>query len=205
MKSFLNFLIDILPIIIPVMLTGLFTFLVTAYKYNKNKPLDKFEITYNRVIYPVYINMVENESNQDIDSILQKIRHYFTENKKYVDMPTLRAFDELCKEENQKKKQRKYKIFKANIENQNKIFRRELGYFSQSVDRVYKYLDPMIKTGFYIPIEFCFMYSFLLFSTIPEEGSIWYIILTTAASILIIVMIVQLIIFIMRKIYYLIK
>lgn len=205
MRNFFNVLIDILLIILPSLLTGLVTFWVTIYKYNKNKPLDKLEITYNRVIYPVYKKIIENEDNKNIDLILEEIKYYFLKNIKYIDIPTMRAFNDLYNEKKERKKKSKYKSFKANIVDQNQIFRRALGYFSPNVDRVYRYSEPTVKIGYAIFIELSFMYSCILFSTIPDEGTIWYTFLIRAAATLIIVMVVQIIILIVRKIYYWIK
>ena len=50
MKSF----IEILKTILPAIITGVFTFFVTKYNYNKNVPLDKMEIAYDKIYYPVY-------------------------------------------------------------------------------------------------------------------------------------------------------
>ena len=47
-------LMEILKIILPPLVTGTITFIITKYTYNKNRPLDKLEITYNRVYYPIY-------------------------------------------------------------------------------------------------------------------------------------------------------
>ena len=50
MESF----IEILKIILPTLITGIFTFVVTKYNYNKNVPLDNMKIAYNRIYYPLY-------------------------------------------------------------------------------------------------------------------------------------------------------
>lgn len=45
---------EIINTILPALITGVFTFIVTKYNYNKNVPLDKMEISYNRIYYPIY-------------------------------------------------------------------------------------------------------------------------------------------------------
>lgn len=39
--------IEIMKIVLPTIVGGIFTFLITKYTYNKNVPLDKLEIAYN--------------------------------------------------------------------------------------------------------------------------------------------------------------
>lgn len=51
----IDIILELLKVVLPVVITGLFTFFVTKYTYSKNIPLDKLEITYNRVYYPIYI------------------------------------------------------------------------------------------------------------------------------------------------------
>lgn len=46
--------IEILKAVLPVIITGIITFLITKYSYHKNIPLDKLEIAYNRIYYPIY-------------------------------------------------------------------------------------------------------------------------------------------------------
>ena len=46
--------IEIMKIVLPTIVGGIFTFLITKYTYNKNVPLDKLEIAYNRIYCPLY-------------------------------------------------------------------------------------------------------------------------------------------------------
>ena len=50
MESF----IEVLKVILPALITGIFTFIVTKYNYNRNVPLDNMKIAYNRIYYPIY-------------------------------------------------------------------------------------------------------------------------------------------------------
>ena len=65
MESF----IEILKIILPALITGIFTFIVTKYNYNKNVPLDNMKIAYNRIYYPLYkiINNNKEYNKEDLD------------------------------------------------------------------------------------------------------------------------------------------
>ena len=57
MKSF----IEILKTILPAIVTGIFTFIVTKYNYTKNIPLDKMETAYDKIYYPIY-NLLRKRS-----------------------------------------------------------------------------------------------------------------------------------------------
>ena len=39
--------IEIMKIVLPTIVGGIFTFLITKYTYNKNVPLDKFELRFH--------------------------------------------------------------------------------------------------------------------------------------------------------------
>ena len=54
MKLDIELFIEFVKIILPVLITGIFTFLITKYTYHKNIPLDKLEISYNRIYYPIF-------------------------------------------------------------------------------------------------------------------------------------------------------
>ena len=45
----MKILFEVLKVILPAIISGIFTFIVTKYTYNKNKPLDKLEIAYDKV------------------------------------------------------------------------------------------------------------------------------------------------------------
>lgn len=47
-------LYEILKIILRSIVTDISTFFVTKYTYNKNIPIDKLKIAYNRIYYPLY-------------------------------------------------------------------------------------------------------------------------------------------------------
>lgn len=53
-------LFEILKVILPAVITSLFTFFITKYTYNNNRPLDKIEMAYNRIYYPIYKNVFDN-------------------------------------------------------------------------------------------------------------------------------------------------
>jgi len=76
--------------VVATIITGIFTFVVTKYTYHKNVPLDKYEIAYNRVYYPIYSEIVSGNKNSEI---IEKCEHHFVKYAKYVDRSTLKAFE----------------------------------------------------------------------------------------------------------------
>ena len=89
MKTFL----EIIKVISPACITGVVTFMVTKYNYYKNIPLDKLEITYNRVYYPIY-HMVKYEK-AELTRLIEKCEVTLKKYNKYVDRTTIVAFEYL--------------------------------------------------------------------------------------------------------------
>jgi hypothetical protein len=91
MESF----IEILKIILPTLITGIFTFIVTKYNYNKNVPLDNMKIAYNRIYYPLYniINNNKEYNKEDINDVINNISTYMNDyNIKYIDRSTHKSY-----------------------------------------------------------------------------------------------------------------
>lgn len=137
--------------ILPVLITGAFTFLITKYSYYKNVPLDKMEIAYNRIYYPLY-KLISTESmsnNVDLDSIIYKASFYFKKYNKYVNRSTLNAFILLRKY----KDDESYQNFKNNIQDNNAYLRRRLGYLEPNILKVYSYSSQKEKSHLRLPVE----------------------------------------------------
>lgn len=149
---------EILKVVLPAIIAGLCTFLITKYTYNKNRPLDKLEIAYNRVYYPIYKIMSDKNTNNDIDTIIDKSKTYFTKYDKYIDISTKRLFDLLSECDKEAKKKSIYHSFKDNIYNRNSYLRRRLGYLEPNFIQIYKYSTPATKSLFRIWIEFLVIY-----------------------------------------------
>lgn len=48
--------------LVGIVFTALTSFLITKYTYHRNRPLDKFEIAYDKIYYPIHQMLkVENE------------------------------------------------------------------------------------------------------------------------------------------------
>lgn len=155
---------EILKIILPTIITGLFTFFITKYTYNKNTPLDKIEISYNRVYYPLH--RIISDKSIDINEAISKSKIYFTKYDKYVDISTKNLFKSLCECTKETKKKSIYQSFKNNIYNRNSYLRRRLGYLEPNLLQLYKYATSGAKSLFRITISFCIAYSTLVLCSI---------------------------------------
>lgn len=148
----MEMIFNLLKIILPAITTGLFTFLITKYTYNRNRPTDKIEIAYDRIYYPLY-RILFDENNNDVNIIISKIKPYIKKYDKYIDISTKRIFEALynCNKEAEKKSI--YMRFKNNVYNRNLYLRRRLGYLEPDLIQSYQYLGPYKKIFFRISIE----------------------------------------------------
>lgn len=152
MINMLMEMLEKLDSLIAVLATGLITFFITKYKYHKNIPLDKLEIAYNRIYYPIYCI---TKSNIDIQKNIEKCKVYLTKYRKYADKTTLRVFETL---EDTKFNNRAYEKFKKNIDEMNTKIRRRLGYLDSNIITTYKYLSLFEKNMLRIALELIVIY-----------------------------------------------
>lgn len=148
----------------PAIITGLPTFLITKYTYNKNIPLDKLEKSYNRVYYPLYRLISNRKINDDVDLILERTRFYLEKYDKYVDRSTQKAFSSALQCDTDAKRKVAYQNFKNNIYNRNSYLRRRLGYLEPNFWQLYTYSSASEKSFFRIIMGACFVYLSLLFN-----------------------------------------
>ena len=175
--------------LVATIVTGVFTFFITKYTYYKNIPLDKYEIAYNRVYYPIYHFIYRNECSE-ADTIVKMCEGYLNKYTKYVDKSTLRAFRYL-KSCSSKGKKKAYDNFKRNIYAMDTKLRRRLGYLESNIFTMYTYSSPSEKKvarillemiGAYIPavvltyisneksITLCVVISLLFFTILIIEA-----------------------------------
>lgn len=199
-------LFEILKVILPAIIAGLFTFFITRYTYNKNRPLDKFEIAYNKIYYPIY-KVVSNNINDDVDDIINKIKIYIIKYDKYIDTSTKRLFDTLCTCDKEAKKKSIYQSFKNNIYSKNSYLRRMLGYLDPNFIQLYKYSTPSAKSFFRIVIGMCIAYITLLLCsiTVINSNTIIYNISISIFTISFLWVILELIWCFLRFLYYKIR
>lgn len=162
-----NFL-EILKIVLPAIISGMFTFFITKYTYNKNIPLDKMEIAYNRIYYPIYRIVCNNKDfdKVNLETIIAEISRYLIKYNKYVDNSTLRAFRLLT----DKRDKEAYQNFKENIYNRNSYLRRRLGYLEPNFRQIYTYASKQEKRNFRIFIEVIIIYVCVIIGTITKDN-----------------------------------
>lgn len=162
----MEILLEMLNSIAPAVITSLFTFLITKYTYTRDMPLEKLEISYNRIYYPLYYCMFEE--NKDMESIINESDFRFKKYRKYVDRSTLSAFNSLCKTNTQAKKKVAYQNFSNNIFNKGIYLRRRLGYLDPNIIHMYRYLPVEDKATIRILCYIVLIYICIFFAGISK-------------------------------------
>lgn len=137
-------------------ITGIITFIITKYTYHRNRPLDKLEITYNRVYYPVY-RLLKSYGSYNSDFI-NNCGFYLEKYHKYVDNTTLIAYKALKDTPNKNT----YANFAENIRSENSYLRIQLGYLESNSFKVFKYIPSKEKFKIIFCFEVILMYSSLM-------------------------------------------
>ncbi len=170
MKNF----IEILKIILPAIITGFFTFFITKYNYSKNVPLDKMEISYNKVYYPLYKIIYSNKEYKQIKNIkkiIKQISFYINKhNMKYIDRSTYNSFILLKDKPNKDN----YNNFKNNIYDRNSYLRRRLGYLEPNFIQSVKYLSKDDKFIFYCAVDGLIIYMSFIIAALFNNESVIY-------------------------------
>jgi len=199
-------LFEILKVILPAVITSLFTFFITKYTYNNNRPLDKIEIAYNRIYYPIYKIISDKNITNDINEVIKRCKLYFTRYEKYADISTKKLFKELCNCNKETKKKSIYHSFKDNIYNRNSYLRRRLGYLEPGFIQLYKYSTPTSKSLFRIFMELSVTYISLISCVVSmNKFNIIFNISISIFAILVLLIIVELIWCLLRFLYYKIR
>lgn len=194
MTGIINFLQSIIQFdgLINTVLTGLFTFLVTKYTYHKNIPLDKMEISYNRIYYPIYRML---KSCKDVEEKVEICDSYLSKYDKYVDRSTLRAFQYLQDSIGGKDEKRAYANFESNIYANNVKLRTRLGYLEPNVFTMYTYSNPSDKRIFRMALETIVLYTAIIITNyVGKEIEKFCVIVSLLVFLLILIELVLLII-----------
>ena len=162
----MEIILNLFKVILPAITTGLFTFFITKYTYNRNRPIDKIEIAYDRIYYPLFRIISDECNNNDINNVISKIKPYIKKYDKYIDSSTKKLFESLYKCNKETEKKSIYMRFKDNIYNRNLYLRRRLGYLEPGFIQAYKYSSPYAKALFRITIEFVVCYILIFMGTI---------------------------------------
>ena len=159
--------IEVLKVILPALITGIFTFIVTKYNYNRNVPLDNMKIAYNRIYYPIYkmIYQKYNDNMKNLDKVIAKIKPYLDKYNKYADDSTTKSFNLLC----ENKDKYSYNNFANNIYNKNTYLRRRLGYLEPNFIQIYKYSNKNEKFAIRLVLEILILYCSIIIYTCTES------------------------------------
>ena len=69
----MEIILNLFKVILPAITTGLFTFFITKYTYNRNRPIDKIEIAYDRIYYPLFRIISDECNNNDINNVIHRL------------------------------------------------------------------------------------------------------------------------------------
>ena len=150
--------------LVSAIIAAIGTFLITKYTYDKNVPLDKLEISYNRIYYPIY-RLIRD--NKDVMQIIEMSKMYLLKYDKYVDRSTLKAF-RLLKDNPENIDA--YSAYTSNISEMNRKLRCRLGYLEPNMIMMYNsssLRNRLLIRAFY---ELLAIYIFvLLYASIDAE------------------------------------
>ena len=135
---------ELIKVILPPIIAGFFTFFVTKYTYNKKIPLDKMEVAYNRIYYPIFKILYEKKEfvSSNVGDVISKIQPYLKKYSKYADRATMKAFKML----KENKDKYSYDNFASNIYERNMYLRRRLGYLEPNLLQIYTYSSKNEKS-----------------------------------------------------------
>lgn len=151
-EKFMDFFITLAP----TLLTSVTAFLMGRYNNFQNRPLDKMELAYNRVYYPVY--RIMREDSIEISTVIEKTKKYFCKYEKYIDRSTTMIYKQLCECTAMEEQERIYSSFCDNIHDNCIYLRKKLGYLQPGYFRIYQYLPIKTKTLIRIVFEFTVCY-----------------------------------------------
>ena len=141
-EKFMDFFITLAP----TLLTSVTAFLIGRYNNFQNRPLDKMELAYNRVYYPVY--RIMREDSIEISTVIEKTKKYFCKYEKYIDRSTTMIYKQLCECTAMEEQERIYSTFCDNIHDNCIYLRKKLGYLQPGYFRIYSML--LLRMYFFI-------------------------------------------------------
>lgn len=194
-------MMEVLNVILPPVITGILTFLITKYQCQKKVPLEKMEKAYNKVYFPIY-QLIRNESNER-EEIIKTSEEYLNKYIKYVDRSTLLAFKVLINASGEREKNTAYGNYESNIINFNSKLRRQLGYLEPNVLNMYTYSSKSDQRMLRVFLEISIFYILIvLYSLIKNENisSIIFAIYIFIFLVLICELILFLVAFIVKRI-----
>lgn len=193
---------ETVKIILPAIVGGLFSFLITRYTYNRNIPLEKMEIAYNRVYYPLQRLLLNSEDGDDVNYFIEKTKLYFEKYEKYINPSTQRLYENICSQKSDREKKSIYKQIKDNIRNYSAFLRKRLGYLEPNILESYKYGDNPTKTAIRLFFEVGLLYILLAIASLTKNMAKIYIFLAVLITIIFFTIIVELAVYFFKRMYY---
>lgn len=154
------FIEHISDVLVPL-LSIFFTSLLTKEKYMKNVPLDKLEMAYNRVYFPILMLIKRTEKVDQ--QFVKECKVYLYKYRKYIDESTLVALkylEETINSGNEKNIKKNYITFKNEIYRKNSYLRRYLGYLDSGFWTIYN-VESLENKG-YLRIAFELLLAYIL-------------------------------------------
>lgn len=192
----------IINLVLPAIVGGLFSFFITKYTYNRNIPLEKMEIAYNRVYYPLQRLLLNSENGNDINCFIEKSKTYFKRYEKYINPSTQRLYENLCSQKSPREKESIYKQIKDNVRNYSAFLRKRLGYLEPNILESYKYADNPTKTAIRLFFEVGLLYIFLAIASLVKKWVNIYNSFAMLTMVAFFTIIVELTVYCFKRMYY---
>ncbi len=127
--------IKILIVLVPTLVSSITTFYITRYSCYKNRSLDKLEIAYNRIYYPIYRILNENKKAKldEYKEMMLKIQSYTNKYEKYFCTSTLTIIKRILTIKNKKFLPLDISILRNDVYKNCLSLRRELGYLQPNI------------------------------------------------------------------------
>lgn len=173
----------------PVIITGLITFLITKYTCDKNVPLDKIEIAYNRIYYPLS-KLLRNDNVSQLE-IQNKMDYILLKYDKYLSQTTKFTYLDYKNDINNNVNSDKYfATFTQNVFEYDSNYRKLLGYPQAKVIESFRYMKYIHKLILLTLILLIVIYSATILYTFIQSEIIVAIIALSAISVLFFIIVI---------------
>jgi len=202
-------ILDVCKEVIPILLTGVITFLVTRYTQNRSVPLDKMEMSYNRIYYPLY-KMLRNKKYKEINQseLRKKMDDILKKYDKYISQSTRNVYYDYIKNQDTDRPNKAcFQNFQNNIMLYNSKLRYYLGYPQAPLWEMYWYIDKRSKRVFNVGLGIILLYIILMLQEIVEWEYYLYVcfVIILYISVTLLMLLLQTLSDITRKAYMALK
>lgn len=162
--------IEIVKVLITIIGSSLTTFFITRYTMKRNVPLEKMEIAYNRIYYPIFVLLKTEAKKEDvIKDLAIRIKKY----NKYCKLTTIRLYTEFKETMNDNKSTKLvYQKLENDILDTSYYLRGKLGYLNPGFFESFMSFSLDKKLYLLSLLDLLAIYLLCLFSFIPIKGLI---------------------------------